>query len=616
MFTKILALTATVGMANAGEILKMDRCVHCKTFDWQPSTASWQNHGLKFQEQLDDRFFIAYEVDEEAGYATFAMTAHTEGWIGFGPTETGGMIGGNPCVVMEVDGVAEAIAMHSMEFTRPTVNADQNCELLEYESGNGETYAKIRRPLNGCAPEDIEIHDRWEKRYFAAWGDSHQFSYHGDKRAYLERDIFNGALPDQELPDDAFYIDVFLDETELPAQRDIYYAKAWKMPDDRRYHVLGAQPMLDPETILPAMYHHYIAYQCPGDQFPLGYEEGEQIMDSFMKNPCLQFWTGWAIGQGDIWMGDTADGEGLGMAVGDGVDSNAPVYFMLEAHVDNVYETVGLRSPAWGMRLWFTAELQPVESGVIGLAVLLPILRGIGTGFSAYKLTGECPTGCTNQHFPEDGITIQSVAPHMHYAGRGMTVKVIRDRNNGNRPNQQDWAQTDEMIELLHWDANWQGIIRHNPNKPVKVYPGDRIETTCIYNTEDRDRPVRNGEGFLDEMCIPFVQYYPAMNIGWCASLGDNNETGAGALCNAGIGDNPALPFGANLRPQAYEPMEEVPNNCAAGITPPPTVGPDHPSGCGANNEHSNMVACLLAECPRINIADCIACIGCMVPGN
>ena len=63
--------------------------------------------------------------------------------------------------------------------------------------------------------KDLHLHGKWEHRYMGAWGDSQQFRYHGDRRAYLERDIFVGPKPPFELPGDAFYMDVFLDETDL-----------------------------------------------------------------------------------------------------------------------------------------------------------------------------------------------------------------------------------------------------------------------------------------------------------------------------------------------------------------------------------------------------------------
>ena len=205
----------------------------------------------------------------------------------------------------------------------------------------------------------------------------------------------------------------------------------------------------------------------------------------------------------------------------------------------------------------------------------------------------------------------------MHYAGRGMTVKVIRASNNATNPRRRDWVQTDDMMTLLHWDPNWQGIKILNPAKPVKVYPGDRIVTTCHYDSTGRDRPIRNGEGFLDEMCIPFVTYYPQINIKWCASLGDEGTSGLGALCNAGVGENPRLPFAPSngmggIRDLPFEELPQEPNNC-----PWQDEDDDEDAGkCGPNNEYSNIVECTLKECPRLNIEDCVKCVGCLNQRN
>ena len=46
-------------VAERNAVLRQDRCVLCRKFDWTPSSPGWLNHGLKFEEQLDDRFFVA-----------------------------------------------------------------------------------------------------------------------------------------------------------------------------------------------------------------------------------------------------------------------------------------------------------------------------------------------------------------------------------------------------------------------------------------------------------------------------------------------------------------------------------------------------------------------------
>ena len=74
-----------------------------------------------------------------------------------------------------------AWAMHSDVIGAPSMNAHQNCRLLEYSSVNGESYARIERPVVGCKPEDQDISELHTQRFVAAWGASMQFTYHGDQ---------------------------------------------------------------------------------------------------------------------------------------------------------------------------------------------------------------------------------------------------------------------------------------------------------------------------------------------------------------------------------------------------------------------------------------------------
>ena len=109
----------------------------------------------------------------------FQVAVNATGWIGFGPTATGSMIGGNPCVVMMQNGSIVAISMHSENMSTPTVNTHNNCRLIEFNTLNGESYARVERPVYGCPPEDQDISEYILQRWIAAWGfDVNIFSYH------------------------------------------------------------------------------------------------------------------------------------------------------------------------------------------------------------------------------------------------------------------------------------------------------------------------------------------------------------------------------------------------------------------------------------------------------
>eukprot|EP01092_Planopodium_desertum_P000855 TRINITY_DN11241_c0_g1_i1.p1 TRINITY_DN11241_c0_g1~~TRINITY_DN11241_c0_g1_i1.p1 ORF type:complete len:172 (-),score=36.79 TRINITY_DN11241_c0_g1_i1:37-492(-) len=63
--------------------------------------------------------------------------------------------------------------------------------------------------------------------------------------------------------------------------------------------------------------------------------------------------------------------------------------------------------------------------------------------------------------------------------------------------------------ELHPWDFNFQSI--RIVDNTQKLMPGDRIRTTCVYNTIGNTKPVSGGEETLDEMCFNFLFYYPRM---------------------------------------------------------------------------------------------------------
>lgn len=55
---------------------------------------------------------------------------------------------------------------------------------------------------------------------------------------------------------------------------------------------------------------------------------------------------------------------------------------------------------------------------------------------------------------------------------------------------------------------------------PFEIFPGDRIITTCIYNTTDRSTDLVWGEGTKNEMCWSFFSYYPAVHAsGLCFDI-------------------------------------------------------------------------------------------------
>jgi len=233
----------------------------------------------------------------------------------------------------------------------------------------------------------------------------------------------------------------------------------------------------------------------------------------------------------------------LVMGAGDGAVRSV----FLETHIDNPTESPTIIDAGWGARLWYTDQLMEEESAVFGLYVGIPLL-GIPPGEGAYEIVGECLSGCTTM-LPETGIKISATAPHMHAAATAAWIQVIR---NG--------VEIGEMFRQDAWDANWQGPRFRGKETELVVLPGDRLIGHCIYNTIGRTEPTMFGEGYMDEMCMFYVSYYPRTDLTTCTEWparnpDDHTREAIFSLCNA-------APWFAADSNRSYTPMDQPPNNC------------------------------------------------------
>eukprot|EP00004_Rigifila_ramosa_P024051 TRINITY_DN686_c1_g2_i2.p1 TRINITY_DN686_c1_g2~~TRINITY_DN686_c1_g2_i2.p1 ORF type:complete len:542 (+),score=100.95 TRINITY_DN686_c1_g2_i2:35-1627(+) len=506
--------------------------------NWIPSPElGFFEHGLIHERQIHENFWLAWTADTANNTVIFAVAVPQDGWIGFGPSDTGNMNGGNPCVIREEpvgSGNIVAFAMHSVEHDTPILNADQNCQLLEYNRANGETYAKFTRPLLGCRPDDLDIVSEWEMRYIAAWGDSQDFYYHAERRAITAFNAVVGPGPDYELPDDAVAFDVTLEEFSMPAERNVYYCRSLRLPNEQRYHVVMTEPILFTEQISPAAHHHFNVFVCNRQWgIPPDWADGKNRECGLPPPGCFQFFTTWLSGQGKQWYMDAP----LPIGAGDG----AAWEIIVQGHIDNPLETPGVFVPPWGMRFWYTPTLRPIESGDWGMIAGLPF-NGIAPGLPATHVFGDCAPGCTAS-FPETGITITAVAPHAHYHAFKIWFQHIRYD-----AQRDEWVELPVLHSLEHWDANMQGA---RPREPVIVLPRDRLRINCVYDTTDRKDPLYGGEGYEDEMCQASITYYPRVDVSGCIC----QEPFDVSFCDV-------PPFFARIDNFTYVPLPEKPNHC------------------------------------------------------
>jgi len=505
---------------------------------WIPSSVDFFAHNEQFEVQPNDNAWIGWTPNEQTNVISFTLAVNSVGWVGFGPSETGGMKGASMCVVID----AQIFAMHSDDFVTPSLNADQNCVLTSYSRVGNETLLSFTRPMIGCKPDDVDIVGDHTTRMIMAYGDTQSFVYHGaSNRFTVEINAVEGPITPPDLPDDAFELPITLNAMEIPAYRDVYFCKGHRFPSDKRYHILVSEAIMF--NIAPATYHHSLLFSCPGG-LPPSWEDGENdVCGVIPALACSIYFTGWATGQSALYYT-----EGLPVGAGEG----AVVDFLFQGHIDNPYLTPGIYEPGWGLMFTLTETLLPIESGTFGLYSGVP-LGGIPAGIQSFVVQSECTGRMTANAFPE-GMWITAVTPHMHGIGVSHEIEVLRENEDG------EWYQAMVIWTQRSWDNNWQGnrFLRH---PGVFIEPGDRLRIRCEFNTMNRTQETRNGEGFEDEMCINYISYYPRTQISICAEF-PPTAISHPEMSGPGLTFSDVAPFFFPIGPAEFIPLPQEPNNC------------------------------------------------------
>ncbi|CAH2250212.1 jg6910 [Pararge aegeria aegeria] len=113
------------------------------------------------------------------------------------------------------------------------------------------------------------------------------------------------------------------------------------------------------------------------------------------------------------------------------------------------------------------------------------------------------------QGLPEEGIIVFGSQLHTHLTGVAVWTRHSRRG-----------VELPMLNRDFHYSTHFQEIrILH---RPVKVLPGDYLETTCIYNTKDKENATIGGHAITDEMCVNYMHYYPATELEVCKSAVSN----------------------------------------------------------------------------------------------
>lgn len=147
-----------------------------------------------------------------------------------------------------------------------------------------------------------------------------------------------------------------------------------------------------------------------------------------------------------------------------------------------------------GVLLYYTPHLRKYNSGVLlvgDVSIALP------PGQEKTKVEGICYGQCTLRMF-KGPIYINGVGHHMHVLGRQQVVQLYRDR---------------KLVTTITNETDFNGGKVLVLSTPVEVLPGDELRTLCVYNTSSKNTTTRFGWSIDEEMCVAFLEFYPADNV-------------------------------------------------------------------------------------------------------
>lgn len=246
-------------------------------------------------------------LDEtDATHIQFAVAVRAEGWLGFGISEAGGMLGSDVVTFLASDPTKVVDGFILEERAAPKVDDCQNWELVAAVMDDGWMIIEMIRPLDTRDTQDFAIVDDSgpfiSTRLVAAWGDSESVSYHGFNVGKTATTLYGDAAGSATTSANDFQAvmdaqaDGFFEIREsnftIPANETTYHyvcksfaelQAEYGLPDpgDGTITFIGAEPVLTPET--EQYVHHFIVGggtsgdSCDESEFMLwGWAPGEE----------------------------------------------------------------------------------------------------------------------------------------------------------------------------------------------------------------------------------------------------------------------------------------------------------------------------------------------------
>lgn len=304
--------------------------------------------------------------------------------------------------------------------------------------------------------------------------------------------------------------------TDIPVKATTYLRYTYNLPEEPAVNYL-----VGIESIIGNTHHkhHYVVTAC---RKPFPPEFDGVLTEECLTNDCgrgyrqlqyefncIDIFYLWAPGQDHY-----AFPENTAFPLGPGAGYPS-VY--VQIHYDN-RNLLKEQTDSSGIIWHWTPNKREHDVGFLSLGPALLHHQEIPPGKQSYYFSGRCSLD-VNMELAPDGLTLTSYFPHMHSRGRRMWTEILGEAAADNSRIPSKFAEVGKkplgtMGSIDNFDSELNlGYRLKADERERKVKKGDLLATTCIFNTEGLDEPVRGGFGTFEEMCINFVMFYPAQAV-------------------------------------------------------------------------------------------------------
>jgi len=430
---------------------------------------------------------VDWAIDSEIGTLLLTLKVNTSGWIGFGISASGAMQGSD---IVRVSGDGQIEDSYTIDEQFPLRDCKQDWSLVRRSVVNGVTEVMLSRALNTSDKQDHPlIDDGVSNRVIIAYGNTKQFSYHGEAtRSSMRLNFFRRSAA-TSIESDSFF-DFLVhnpnkpnEPFEIPVNGNVggvntYTDYCMDIPSEllsKPVHLTDIEAMITPGNEL--VVHHFLIYTS---------EYSCSNRDAMNHRSLI-----WAYGG--------AGTSALHLPPEVGIRLSNVKSLHNNVHYYNTEKKAGLKDES-GVRIHYTTTLRLHDMGMMGFGDW----GQLNSGRSLTEGQGQNPAPlarwqyqCTIANLAEgESVTSFMGLQHMHRDGFAFNTRV------------------EDKHGTIKKDINtsfYRGDLQDTSNfsQAIKIEKGDKVTTDCIFNVAGGTGTQKFGLGSEDEMCIEWLYYYP-----------------------------------------------------------------------------------------------------------